>query len=240
MRLHSTAPFFKDAYASQLRINLNGNGFTDAAFVYFKPEGTWSYDEMHDLGKWMSMHAEASELWTRDADNNQLSMNALPSLDNNTVSVPLDFKCGAEDTYTFTAENISSFEAGTEIYLEDKAVEGPWYDLVANPVYTFTAVPGTDERFVLHFFGPTGIDDPVVNGNIRIYGYGQDAYIVNRGKEVIEEYVAYDLMGRELHRGTLPSSTVNKVTIGNVSAYYIVKVITKSGNVYSEKVYIRK
>jgi len=111
---------------------------------------------------------------------------------------------------------------------------------VANPVYTFTATPGTDQRFVVHFFGPTGINDPVVNGNIRIYGYGQDAYIVNRGNETIEEYVAYDLMGRELHRGTLPSSTVNKVTVGNVSAYYIIKVITREGNVYAEKVYIRK
>jgi len=125
MRVHSIAPFFKDAYASQLRINLTGNGYTDGAFIFFKPEGTWSFDEMHDLGKWSSMQAEAAELWTRDADNNLLSMNALPSLENKTVSVPLDFKCGAEDTYTFTAENISSFETGTEIYLEDLAVRGP-------------------------------------------------------------------------------------------------------------------
>jgi hypothetical protein len=47
-------------------------------------------------------------------------------------------------------------------------------------------------------------------------------------------------MGRELHRGTLPNSTVNKVTIGDVSAYYIVKVITKEGRIFTEKVYITK
>ena len=63
---------------------------------------------------------------------------------------------------------------------------------------------------------------------------------VNRGKETIKEYVAYDLMGRELHRGTLPNSTVNKVTIGDVSGYYIVKVTTKEGRIYNEKVYITK
>ena len=48
------------------------------------------------------------------------------------------------------------------------------------------------------------------------------------------------MMGRELHRGTLPNNTVNKVTIGDVSAYYIVKVITKEGRIYTDKVYITK
>ena len=31
--------------------------------------------------------------------------------------------------------------------------------------------------------GPTGLDDPQADiSAVRIYGYGQDAYIVNRGK----------------------------------------------------------
>nr|HPI85754.1 hypothetical protein [Bacteroidales bacterium] len=66
------------------------------------------------------------------------------------------------------------------------------------------------------------------------------AYIVNFGSETVKEFVAYDLMGRELHRGTLPNNSVNKVQIGEVSAYYIVKVMTKEGNVYTGKVYITK
>jgi len=48
------------------------------------------------------------------------------------------------------------------------------------------------------------------------------------------------MMGRELHRGTLPNSTVNKVTISDISAYYIVKVFTKEGRIYTDKVYINK
>jgi hypothetical protein len=116
---------------------------------------------------------------------------------------------------------------------------------MANPVYEFTGSPADlQERFVLHFFGPTAIDDPDGDGSmanaVQIYSWGQDAYIVNRGKETVKEYVAYDLMGRELHRGTLPNSTVNKVQIGDVSAYYIVKVITKEGRIYTDKVYITK
>lgn len=172
-----------------------------------------------------------------------LTVNAMPSLEpGNMVSVPMGFLCGADDTYNIAASNIESFDYGTEIWLEDLKLGGEWHSLVQNPVYEFTAAPGDPEaRFVVHFFSTTSIDDPNAGANaISIYGYGQDAYILNRGTETVKEYVAYDMMGRELHRGTLPNSTVNKVTIGDVTAYYIVKVFTKEGRVYTDKVFINK
>jgi hypothetical protein len=241
MRLHSTAAFYKDDYAHQLRLNLAGNGYSDATFIYFQPEGNWGYDVLQDAYKWMSLLPEASEIWTVANDQSLLCMNSLPELGSNMVSVPLNFKCSAEGSHTITAENIGSFDAGTDIFLEDLQTGAAWYNLVQNPVYEFTGKPTDDQsRFIVHFFGPTGINDPEGNGLVRIYGWGQDAYIVNRGNETIKEYVAYDMMGRELHRGTLPNSTVNKVQIGDVSAYYIVKVITKEGRIYTDKVYINK
>jgi hypothetical protein len=241
MRLHSTAAFYKDDYAYQLRLNLSGNGFSDATFIYFKPEGNWGYDLLQDAYKWWSILPEASEIWTVANDQSLLCMNSLPELGNGMVSVPMSFKCGAAGNYTISAENIGSFDIGTDIFLEDLAIGGEWYNLVQNPVYEFTGTPDGDQnRFIVHFFGPTGIHDHDANSFVKIYGYGQDAYIVNRGTETIKEYIAYDMMGRELHSGTLPNSTVNKVTIGNVSAYYIVKVITKEGHVYTDKVYITK
>jgi hypothetical protein len=241
MRLHSTATFFKDEFAYQLRLHVAGNGFADETHIFFKPEGNWGYDQMHDVYKWFSLLPEATEVWTVANDQSVLSLNSIPPLDNNMVSVPMGFKCSVEGTYTITAENIGSFDAGTTIYLEDLATGAEWYDLVANPVYAFNATPDGDQnRFIVHFFGPTGINDPDGANLVKIYGWGQDAYIVNRGKETIKEYVVYDLMGRELQRGSLPNSTVNKVTIGDVSAYYIVKAITKEGRIYTDKVYITK
>jgi hypothetical protein len=241
MRVHSTVPFLKDDYAYQLRLNLEGNGFSDAAFIYFKEEGTWGYDELHDVNKWWSMLPEATELWAVGDDGSMLSMNSIPPLGSNMVSVPMGFKCGADASYKITAENVGSFDAGTQIFLEDKVTGGAWHDLVANPVYEFSATPaGESSRFVVHFFGPTGINDPVALKNIQIYGYGHDAYIVNRGTETVEDYFAYDMMGREIQRGTLPNNSVNIVTIGDASAYYVVKVITKEGHIYTDKVYINK
>jgi hypothetical protein len=241
MRVHSTAGFLKDSYANQLRLNLNGNGYEDATFIYFKDEGTWGYDEMHDVYKWWSMQSDASEIWTVANDNAMLSMNSLPTLGNGMVSVQMNFKCGAAGTYSISAENIGSFEAGTEIYLEDIVAGGEWYNLVENPVYEFTGDPSEiQNRFIIHFFGPTGIEDPTSASAVRIYGYGQEAYIVNSGKETIKNYTAYDMMGRELHSGTLPNNSVNRVWVSNVSGNYIMKVSTKEGRIYTDKVYITK
>jgi hypothetical protein len=241
MRLHSTAPFLKDEYAHQLRLNLAGNGFENSSFIYFKPEGNWGYDQLHDIYKWFSILPEASEIWTVANDQSLLSFNSLPSLGSEMVSVPMGFKCSTEGIHTITAENINSFDGGTEIYLEDLVTSAEWHNLVQNPVYEFTGSPDDEQnRFIVHFFGPTGINDPDGSDLIDIYAWGQDAYIVNRGNETVKEYVVYDLMGRELNRGTLPNNTVNKVTIGDVSAYYIVKVITKEGRIYNDKVYITK
>jgi hypothetical protein len=238
-RVHSNPGILKDIYPYQLRLDLAGNGFKDATFINFTEMGSEGYDVYNDTYKWMSLLPEASEFWTVANDQSFLTMNSLPSLGSNMVSVPLHFECNTEGIHSITAENISSFDPGTEIYLEDLATGEPWYNLIDNPVYEFTGYPESDQnRFIIHFFGPTGIDDPEGNNLVSIYSWGRDAYIINRGKETIKEYVAYDLMGRELHRGTLPNSTVNKVQIGDVSAYYIVKVITKEGRIYTDKVYI--
>jgi len=240
-RTHSTAILLKESQKDLLRLKVIGNGFSDELIVHFNEEATNHFDSF-DAEKWSSMYPEATEAWTIAEDNSLLTINTLIPLGSEIVSVPMSFKCGADNTYNIIASNLSSFELGSEIYLEDLKLGGGWIDLITNPNYQFTASPDDEEaRFVLHFFGPTGIDDPVAEAKaVQIYSWGQDAYIVNRGNETIKEYVAYDMMGRELHRGTLPNNTVNKVQIGNVSAYYIVKVITKEGGVYTDKVYITK
>jgi hypothetical protein len=241
MRLHSTAALLKDEYPYQLRLNLTGNGFTDATFIQFNEEGTWDYDEMYDVYKWYSMVPEASEFWSIGNNNTLLSMNTLPVLGEGMVNVQVDFKCGADGVYQISAENIGSFASGTEIFLEDLQAEGAWINLVTNPVYEFFATPsGMQNRFIVHFFGPTGIEDPASASAVKIYGYGQEAYIVNRGNETIKNYIAYDMMGRELHSGTLPNNSVNRVWVSNVSGSYIMKVSTKEGRIYTDKVYITK
>lgn len=243
-RVHSNAILLKDGQANLLRLFSSGNGFKDESLVLFKSNGTSEYG-YGDSEKWPSMYENATEAWTVSNDGKNLAINTLAPLGTQMVTVPMSFKCGTAGEYSIEAANTSSFEAGTEIYLEDLLLGGEWYDLMANPVYTFNGSPeDVQARFLLHFFGPTAIDDQdgdiTAQKDVKIYSWQQDAYIMNRGSETMDEYIAYDMMGRELHRGTLSNSTVNKVKIDDVTGYYIIKVITKEGGVYTGKVYITK
>jgi hypothetical protein len=240
-RVHSNDILLKNEKSGLLKIRTSGNGFSDELIVHFREDAENSYGT-GDAEKWLSMYENATQAWTVSSDNINLTINSLSANVNDLVSVPMSFSCSSDDNYMITASNMESFDDETEIWLEDLKLGGDWHNLVANPVYEFVGSSGDlQERFIIHFFGPTGIEDPMAEvSNVRIYSWGQDAYIVNRGNETIKEYVAYDMMGRELHRGTLPNSTVNKVQIGDVSAYYIVKVITREGTIYTDKVYITK
>ncbi len=244
MRTHATGILLKEDPADLLRIYTRGNNFSDESIIAFRDFGNSGYG-LGDSEKWPSMYENATESWTVSADGKNLAINTLAPLGTEVVSVPFSFKCGADGTYSIEAANTSSFDVGSEIFLEDLLTGADWHNLMVNPVYEFNgSASDVPERFILHFFGPTSVDDPDDEmadvKDVRIYGYGHDAYIVNFGSETVKEFVAYDLMGRELHRGTLPNNSVNKVQIGDVSAYYIVKVITKEGNVYTGKVYITK
>jgi hypothetical protein len=241
-RVHAYVPTLKSLPINFLRVKASGNESTDELIVKFNDKSSYGFDQHRDIENWPSMVDYATEINTV-ADGIDLTVNSLPLLTpGQMTSVPMDFTCGAEGNYTITASNIESFETGTEIWLEDLQIGGEWYSLNVNPVYEFTAAPGDPEaRFVLHFFGPTGIDDPIAAKNaIQIYGYQQNAYIVNHGTETVKEYRIYDMMGRELHGGTLVDKDVNVVPVNNISAYYIVKVFTKEGGVYTGKVFIAK
>lgn len=240
MRFQYHAPFVKSEHANLLRLVANGNLSSDELVIYFF-EGASSGIDTLDTYKWESMYEGATQINSVSTTGEKLTQNILPPLGNSAVSVPVEFYCGEESEYTITASDLESFENGTEIWLEDVKVGGPWYDLKSNPVYEFNANPeDLASRFIIHFFGSTGIGEPIAQNSIQIYGYGHDAYIVNRGTETVKEYVAYDMMGREIQRGTLPNNSVNIVSIGDVSAYYVVKVITKEGQIYNGKVFITK
>jgi hypothetical protein len=239
-RLHSTGAFYKESYANRLVVTGTGNDFGDQLIVHFIDGASPEYAINEDAEKWSSAFEEATQIWTVSSDQANLTINGLPPLGSGMVSVPMNFKCGADAEYTLSFDDIESFEYGTEIWLEDLQTGSEWINLNNLPVYTFTASANDPQgRFILHFFGPTGIGEQSNSSNIRIYSFDQNAYIVNLGNETIEEYVVYDMMGRELQHGTLPASSINKVFIGQVSSYYIVKVVTNE-RIYSGKVFINR
>jgi hypothetical protein len=240
-RVHSNAAFLKDVASGTLSLTVQGNNSTDLLNIMFRDYGTAGYDKFIDVYKWDSPYDEATEMWTIAEDQSKLSSNVLGPLGNTHQEVPAAFRCTATGEYQITASDMKSFEGSVEIYIEDLLTGGEWHNLVENPTYTFTASANDPlNRFVIHFFGITGVANPeTAVEDIRIWSDRTSAYIVNNGDEVIKEYVVYDMTGREVKRGTLLNSTLNKIHVAETNAYFVVKAITND-RVYSEKVLITK
>jgi len=226
--------FLKSTVADLLKLQVNGNNYSDAAYINFNSNATNDYDGQFDVEKLFGIEA-APQLYSTITGKN-LSINTLPSLNGNVV-VPMSLKVGANGTYTINASEMNSFASGTSIYLEDLKT-GSFTNLKQQPVYTFTAnVSDNSDRFRIHFAAPNGIAENG-NGNIRIYSNDNVIYVNNLANENIKEIVVMNVLGQQLLSKQSVNRTLNTITMDVASAYYVVKVVTEN-KVYTQKVYVR-
>jgi len=138
-----------------LKLTVAGNSYSDQTIVVFVPEATPGFDPEYDAYKLMGI-IEAPQLYSIIPGIN-LAINALPQILIN-LDVQLGFRVGVTNTYTITATELSSFDPSITIFLDDTR-DNVLTDLVANPVYSFSANPTDDiERFKLHFRYPVYLD----------------------------------------------------------------------------------
>ena len=237
--VHQNLPLFKDkkAYLDRLVLDIEGNSFHDQAIVHFMEGSSNGFSLGEDVYKWKSMLENATEAWMI-VDGQDVTINSPEPLLNNPYQVPLHFKCGKQDSYSITASGLESFESGALIWIEDLLTGKPWHNLNADPVYTFTGGPEDNpDRFILHFMGTQGIDEPAAIYPVTVYSTGKYVYIVNKGNERVREYIVFDMLGRELMRGDLPSADVNRICIDSGWGVYIICALTGQ-NVYTQKVVI--
>ena len=242
-RHHSTADFYKSkTYTNRLDVRVEGNKSRDGLLVHFYEGAVSGYEPNEDVEKKMSFSSNAAQFWTVLNDGQQMSINALPLelLGKGMQSIPMSFVCRTSSDYIMNFLDIESFEIGTEIWLEDKQVDGDWVSLNGNPNYTFTATPeDLEDRFVIHFFGPTGVDEFSIENTVEIYSYRQNAFVRNNTNEVIKEINIYTLSGELLQDINSPDLKLNKYWVSDKVGYYVIRVITDK-NVYTNKVFISK
>jgi len=240
-RAHSNDPF-RDYIANLLTVETYGGdyGFRDELIIRFNEDATFGYDIEIEAEKWKSRYEDATSFMSTAEDSTELAINVLPieSLDGDMVSVPVKFQCGYVGEYTFSFYDLESFESGVEVWLEDKQTGDDWISINNNPDYTFTASPDDfKDRFIIHFFGPTGVDEFAYLKTVRIYSSGNNAYVVNNTDEHIKNVLIYNLSGELMINEKVPDQKINKLWVSNKLGYYIVKVVTDK-NIYLEKVMI--
>ena len=241
-RAHSNDAF-RETIPFELTIVASGGmpGYNSEAIVRFTENATNNYDIEWDGEFWESQNSDATSVRSVTEDGIQASVNmfSLESLSAGSMfSVPVKFDCGYTTQYTLDFSGFESFEYGTEVYLEDIQTGDEWVYLNDNPVYTFDAAEyqGSD-RFILHFFGPTGIDENKVD-DIQIYSYERNAFVKNNGNEKIKIVYVFNMASELMMKLRVPENQkLNRFFVSDQRGYYIIKVITNE-NVYTEKVLI--
>ena len=243
LRAHSSDAF-RETLPNMLTMKVHGGsmGYSDELIVRFTDDATNGYDVNLDGEKWNSMYDDATMIRSIAEDGSELAINALPleGLQGDMVSVPVNFQCGYTAEYTFDFEGIDSFEAGNEVWLEDKKDNDKWIYLNNNPHYTFTATSyEPNDRFIIHFFGPTSINNKD-EAKVDIYSWRQYAYIKNVTNEKIKKVSIYNMAGSLVSEREIPDGQkLSKIWVSDHMAYYVVQVITESG-VYTNKILITK
>ena len=242
-RVHSNDAF-RDVIPNKLTVRVFGGmeGYKDELIVRFDDDATSGYDIELEASKWDSQGNDATMIRTIAEDNTELAINVLPleGLNSGMTSVPMHFNCGYNTEYSLSFYDMETFEYGTEIWLEDKLIGGDWISINDNPDYTFTATPDdAEDRFVIHFFGPTGVDENNIEKTVEIYSNRQYAYVRNHSNELIKKVGIYTLSGALLHDIETADLDKQKFWVSDILGYYVVRVITEN-NVYTQKVFISK
>jgi hypothetical protein len=220
-----------------LVLSVENELFRDEAYIIFFDQATAAYDGQYDALKLASLNPQVPLIYTVGSDNADLAINALPFSAPGTV-IPLHFKAGTDGTYSVSASELGSFPVGTIITLEDLKTSHT-QNLVQNPVYSFQAATSDEPgRFMLHFTGPFGIDDPQVKPDISIYSSGVDVYINSYRPISGGEVSVYNLLGQKLLTRHLKDQPVNIIPMNGKQGYYVVKVVTDRGT-YTGKVYVQ-
>ncbi|MCX6246278.1 MAG: hypothetical protein NTW10_00965 [Bacteroidetes bacterium] len=242
-RVHdNTQIFLKDAPVIRngllILVQNVANAFSDRITVHFNPNATAGYDPGYDAYKlWGS--GTAPQLYTRIGDTN-VTCNSLPFVNKNMV-VPMGFSCGLPGTYTLIADSLGTFDDAIAVSLEDLKLNMT-QDLRTNPVYNFQYdTADSPNRFLLHFDNPTlGVKDPVTAIEpVQIYSFGNAIYVSSKdGILRAGSVFVYDMIGKELFRGTLSNQLLNRFTPEVAEGYYLVRVVTLEGS-FNGKVYLK-
>lgn len=217
-RVHSDIGFYKNEIANHLALEATGNSYKDYAAIHFTQEATQEFDDGFDSHKMFGKEL-APQLYSIIEEEN-LSINSLPQLGNETVIVNMGFEVGASGQYTINANGMGNFES-TEILFEDLKT-GEMIDLNENDTYTFNYEVGeAAHRFNVHFKSTTGIDEFESSG-INAYSFNNSLYVVNDNKNKAEVEV-YNVMGQKVLSTTV-NNGVEKFNI-NQAGCYIVKVL---------------
>lgn len=224
----------KSTIAENLKLTVSsiGNNSYVESIIKTDASATNGFDSDYDANFLSGMYG-TPQLYSK-VGNYKLSTNVLPTINNNVVMVPVSFIAGSATNYKLTADGINTFNCSAITLVDLKTNTS--HNLMANPVYSFTATASDNaNRFQLYFNSAVGIDENN-QANSTIYSYGNEIYVSSAN--AIRQISIYNTLGQLIHTANNPQGLFKYSMNDNSTGYYIVKVITDK-NVNSEKVFVK-
>ncbi len=237
-RTHSgQSVFYKSSNSvpGSLSLKVSANGYEDEAFIHFNHAATTAFDGEYDAFKLKSYSANVPSIYTVASDGNQLAINGLPEVEENS-EIPVYFEAGTNGQYTLTANLQNLLEA--HVYLVDHKLSKT-QNLSDNPVYTFAAST-TDQpsRFKLTFKS-VGINETASSQPFTIYASNNTVYVDNTSTTSVKgEVYVYNTLGQVMAHQNLNGDRT-KINIAAATGYYLVKVITEK-NAFTDKIFVKQ
>ena len=208
----------------RLKLDVNGNGYSDVTYVRFNSSATSGFDQTLDAYKLAGI-TMAPQMYSILTDT-KAAVNTLPSYITNT-NVPLGLKVGAAATYIITAEGIDSFNPTVPIILQDLKL-GIVHDLRINPAYSFSAAPGDLENRFKLWFSLIISTKELDNSGIRTFSANGTIHVIHNDPTEGTIYL-YSTSGQLVATSILNIGETALRT--NANGVYIVKVVTKKTTV---------
>ncbi|HEY9115180.1 MAG TPA: T9SS type A sorting domain-containing protein, partial [Bacteroidales bacterium] len=242
-RTHDVANNYKNTEITtyqetlDLRVSNDVNTFYDITRIGFRENATEAWDIQYDAHKLFG-GSGTSQIWSV-VNNENFVFNYLPYV-YETYQVPIYFRAGVDAIHHINVEGIDSFFGNSEIYLEDLQTEEV-INLNEQQMYSFMATTDDAEnRFVLHFFGVTSVDEPnVADGEAKIYTVNQTVFIkFNTMTNSNSQVDVFNTIGQQVYTGQLTPQSLSSIQLNEKPGIYIVRLRTENG-LTTQKVMIK-
>ncbi len=241
-RSHNTANNYKSTSSNQsntlsIKVTSNANTLFNKIRIGFNAEATPEWDLKYDAHKLFGLET-APDIWTVSNDEN-FSVNTLP-FNSEPISVPLYFKPGVDGEYQLDFTNIDSFNANSDIMLEDLFAEKS-IDLKQNPEYSFTANKGdAQNRFVLHFYNVTSTPEITPVNNLALIYTSLNSIIIKSLENNLNGTVSViDMLGQTVYSNRVEGSNFIAIKNSFKSGIYIIRYQQYDGTTQTDKVILR-
>lgn len=216
-----------------VRFDLTVEDNKTTAFVGFPEEGTSGFDINFDANRLYGSNI-TPQMVIPEGENNLCIKAGSPLVYNTERIVPLNIENFIDGEYDLTISDMDNLPF-VEIMLED-ILTGDTHDFNNSDTYHFTANHYDDpNRFFLHFLSIyTGIDNSVLDNDIKIYSNDNKIYIQSKDNESGTVEI-FDVLGRILFKESMQERLIIPV---NDYRILFIRVI-KNNIVKTKKVFIK-